>query len=383
MDQIINQYTSRAVDLQRFSEQVRLKTLGYLKQLSIDLAAEIHRADPSAPALTKFKRQRLEKLFENVKDIIRVAYRDINLVANAEIRPLILEESGFTVDALNRALGVNIAEIQFTGPQISALMSDTLIEGAPSSDWWARQDRALAQKFEDQMRQGILRGETNAELVRRVRGAATGKRSVYWLGDERKVFVEFAGGIMDVGTRQAEALVRTSVQAVSNAANYETLRQNSDIVRGVQAMVTLDLRTTVICMARSSAVWDLDSGNPISGTTEIFPGPPPWHWGCRTFLIPYLYSWETLRKKKLPAGKHKKILEIPASTRASMTGQVAAGTSYETWLKSQPIDVQKDKLGPGKYNLWKKGKLTFTDLINQKGRPLTVAELKNRRINGA
>jgi hypothetical protein len=192
------------------------------------------------------------------------------------------------------------------------------------------------------------------------------------------VFVEFAGGIMDTGTRQAEALVRSSVQAVSNAANYETLKRNSDAVRGVQAVVTLDTRTSDICIARSSAVWDLETGNPISGTSEKFPGPPPWHWNCRTFLVPYLYSWETLRRKDLPVGKHKKILEIPPSTRASMNGQVAAGTSYETWLKKQPKSVQLDKLGPTKYELWKSDKLTFTDLINQQGRPLTVSELKQK-----
>lgn len=375
-DTIADRYTARAADLQRFSEHVRLRTLGYLEQLRIDLENEIRRVDPSAPALTKFKERRLKKLLDSVNDTIRVAYRDMERASREEIRPLVSDEARFAVSTLNGAVGVDIASVQLTGPQITALMSDTLIEGAPSAYWWRRQEGAMARRFADQMRQGVLRGETNAELVRRVRGTATGKRDSYWIDGKRKTFVEFSGGIMDTGTRQAEALVRSSVQAVSNAANYETLQANSDVVRGTQAVVTLDTRTTTICVARSSAVWDLKTGNPISGTTETFPGPPPWHWNCRTFLIPYLYTWETLRRKDLPAGTHKKILEIPQSTRASMNGQIAAGTSYEAWLKKQPKSVQLDKLGPGKYKLWTEDKLTFTDLINQRGRPLTVKELE-------
>lgn len=183
---------------------------------------------------------------------------------------------------------------------------------------------------------------------------------------------------METAVRQAEALVRSSVQAVSNAANYETLLKNSNVVRGTQTVVTLDLRTTTICISRSSAVWDLKTGRPIQGTAEGFPGAPPWHWNCRTFLIPYLYSWETLRKKPLPKSTHNKILEIAPTTRASMDGQVATGTSYEKWLASKPKSVQLDKLGPTKYKLWKSDKITFTDLVNQQGRPLTVAELQER-----
>jgi len=377
-DRIVDRYISRTVDLQRFSEEVRQRALGYLRQLEIELAEEIRRIDPSAPALLKFKEQRLNKLLEQVRTVIRPTYSAMESSVAAELRPLVADEARFAVDTINRLLTVNIADITLTGPQITELLSNTLIEGAPSSAWWGRQEQSLYRAFEDQMRQGILRGETNSELVQRIRGMPTGKRSAYRIDDERKVFTDFAGGIMDVGMRQAEALVRSSVQAVSNAANYETLKRNSDVVRGVQAVVTLDTRTSAICMARSSAVWDLKTGNPIQGTSEQFPGPPPWHWNCRTFLTPYLYSWETLRRKDLPAGEHKKILEIEPSTRASVDGQVAAGTSYEAWLRKQPKAVQLDKLGPGKYDLWKSGNLTFTDLINQQGRPLTVRELKQR-----
>jgi len=377
-DALEDKYISRAADLERLKESVRQRSLGYLRELQTELERQIRDISPTEPAAPSWRRRRLEKLLAYVKVTIREAYSAARSAANREIRPLVREQAGFTVSTLNSALGVDIASVTLTPERISALMSDTLIEGAPSGDWWSRQESNLLRKFEDQIRQGVLQGETNAQLVQRVRGTATGKREVYWLNGKRKVYVEFAGGIMETGTRQAEALVRSSVQAVSNEANLETLRQNSDIVQGVQAVVTLDLRTTTICIGRSSAVWDLETGKPISGTTESFPGAPPWHWNCRTFLIPYLKSWESLRRKQLPPGKHNKILEIEPTTRASMDGQVAAGTSYEAWLRSKPKSVQLEKLGPTKYELWQENKITFTDLVNQRGRPLTVAELQEK-----
>jgi hypothetical protein len=51
------------------------------------------------------------------------------------------------------------------------------------------------------------------------------------------------------------------------------------VLQGVQAIVTLDARTSAICMARSGMAWDFD-GKPLNDETGIdFPGPPP---GIRT-----------------------------------------------------------------------------------------------------
>jgi len=36
-------------------------------------------------------------------------------------------------------------------------------------------------------------------------------------------------------------------------------------------------------------------------------------------------------------------------------------------------------LGAGKWALWKAGKLSLSDLIDQSGRPLSLAELRARR----
>jgi hypothetical protein len=279
-DKFADVYTARAVDLQRFSEHVRVRTLGYLEELERELVRLLRENDPTAPALTVWRKRRLEQLLKDARAAITTVYRTMSAASSKEIRPLVQSEAAFVGKTLNATVGVDIATVRFTPEMVTSIMRDTLIEGAPSREWWKRQSASLTRSFTDQMRQGVLQGESLGDLVRRVRGTATGKRNVYWIGEppKRKIYVEFSGGIMDTGTRQAEALVRTSVQAISNEARYQSLEQNEDVVRGVQALVTLDNRTSVTCMARSSAAWDLKTGKPISGTSESFPGSPPWHW---------------------------------------------------------------------------------------------------------
>jgi hypothetical protein len=58
-----------------------------------------------------------------------------------------------------------------------------------------------------------------------------------------------------------------------------------------------------------------------------------------------------------------------------MDGQVSSKLGYEGWLKSKPEKFQRDVLGSTKFDLWNKGSLKFTDMVNQSGNALTLAQL--------
>ncbi|WP_424411224.1 phage minor head protein [Pasteurella sp. PK-2025] len=70
--------------------------------------------------------------------------------------------------------------------------------------------------------------------------------------------------------------------------------------------------------------------------------------------------------------------EIPESTRASMDGQVKENITYEDWLKNKTKAQQDEILGKGKADLWRNGVITFRDMLDQSGRPLTLKELKEK-----
>lgn len=77
--------------------------------------------------------------------------------------------------------------------------------------------------------------------------------------------------------------------------------------------------------------------------------------------------------------------EAPASTRASMNGQVPASLSYYQWLKMQPASFVEDTLGPARAALFLKGGQAQTSLracSSIATSSLTLEELR-RLIPGA
>ncbi|WP_327078137.1 colicin D domain-containing protein, partial [Glaesserella parasuis] len=70
--------------------------------------------------------------------------------------------------------------------------------------------------------------------------------------------------------------------------------------------------------------------------------------------------------------------EMPSSTRASQDGPVSEQINYENWLKSKSPGQQDQVLGKGKADLWRRGVITFADMLDQSGRPLTLKDLSYR-----
>ena len=237
-----------------------------------------------------------------------------------------------------------------TEAALKALVNGSLIEGAPTSAWWAKQSQDLQFKFASQVRQGIAQNETLQQIIRRVAGS-------------KKLGIP---GIMDVSRRNASALVHSSIMQVANDARMATFKANDDIVKGVRFLATLDSHTSLQCIANSGAEWTLD-GEPMSGTTQPF-NPPPLHFNCRSMLVPVTLSYRELGID----------VDEPKGTRASDLGQIPADTSFDDFLKRHDAAYVDDLLGPGRADLWRKGTITLSDLLGQTGRPLTLAQLKGK-----
>lgn len=69
---------------------------------------------------------------------------------------------------------------------------------------------------------------------------------------------------------------------------------------------------------------------------------------------------------------------MPTSTRASMNGQVDERVNYESWLNSKTAEEKEQILGKGKADLWQRGVITFSDMLDQSGRPMTLKELYSK-----
>jgi hypothetical protein len=70
--------------------------------------------------------------------------------------------------------------------------------------------------------------------------------------------------------------------------------------------------------------------------------------------------------------------EFKPGARAAMNGEAAGNATYSDWLKSRSEEMQNDILGKGKAEMWRAGKITVQDLLDQSGRPMTLKQLQDK-----
>jgi SPP1 gp7 family putative phage head morphogenesis protein len=371
---------THAVNLERLKASEVQQISAMLRTLQGQLLEQLNSLDPTAVG-GKTRANRLLRLFKNVQATIRANYSIIQkhhgetLTNVAELEGKMLQNAVGQGVAGAPKVGVALMNTLPPTTTLRALVNNTLIMGATQKEHWARQAGDLQQRFQDQMREGILAGEGVQDLTRRVRGSQANN---------------FKDGIMNVKRYQAEALVRTSVQSVSNAARDEVIQANDDLFNGVQWLSTLDSRTSDICKARSGLRWDNDK-KPVGHNKKW--SPPPAHWNCRSIVTPITKNWSELTGKVAQAKTAEftenfktalakqgfdaaAIAGIRRKMQSSMDGYVPAEFTYEDWIKSKPIDFQKQVLGEPRWRLWNSGKIGFVDLVDQRSNPLSLAELQ-------
>ena len=363
-DDIADRFIQHDVNLLRLQAHQRVVILKELQALEASLITAIQ--EHSAQTFTKARQQALLK---QVRETIATSYGTIAAEHTDQLQAMAAHESQVAGKFVNQAISATVMAVGVPDAVIKSLTSDSTILGAPVRKIWEGEAGKAYPAFVSAMRQGILAGETTDQLVRRVRGTAANR---------------FKDGILQARKSTVDMLVRTSAASVLNDARLETFKNNDDVLDGYQALVTLDDRTSSICQARSGFAWDFE-GHPIPGTptNEDFPGPPPWHPSCRTTLLPVLKSYgDMLDDPALDEQVQTELDKLPPETQSSMDGQVAGKLTYEQWLKTKSAAFQQQTLGPGKYALWKEGKISLRDLIDQRGRPLTLGQLKQLDARG-
>ena len=341
-DEIALSRLDHEIDLLRYAAGANRRVRVLLYDLRDDLAGRLAKANLSATNET-----RLSAVLKDVQGMISGGYGKIDALMTSQLGGLVATEAAALAKSVNKAVGVSIMDGLLPKATINVLLRDTLILGAPSSEWWLRQAGDLRFRFATQIRLGMMQGETNAQLISRVRAI---------------------DGLMGISYKSAEALVRTSVMTVANRAALATMQANRDTIAGMQQISTLDDRTTEVCIAYDRATWDID-GNPIRDTKLPFNGGPPRHWNCRSVLVPITKTWRDMGID---------VEEFKPTTRAAMNGVAAGNATYSDWLKTRSEEMQNDILGKGKAEMWRAGKITVQDLLDQSGRPMTLKQLQDK-----
>lgn len=334
------------LDLLRFEAGTRRRVLQILNTMHLELLARLSEGD-----LTAFGRRRVNALISQAVDAIEGYYARADESAGQALGAAAESAARGTARSMDRALAVvDFSASLPTASALEAIASDSLIMGAPSEEWWARQARDTSFRFSTAVRQGLAAGDTTEQVVARVAG-----RSGY-------------PGIMDVTRANARSLVHTSIQAVAAEARRAVYRKNDDVVEGVRQVSTLDTNTTEVCMAYDGAEFDLE-GEPMEGTDLPYESGVPRHWNCRSIEVPITKTFRALGVD---------VDEPDAGQRASSEGPVDGEMTFGDFLGTLSEAEQDEALGPGRADLWRDGKITMQQLLDQRGNPLSLAQLGSK-----
>ncbi len=329
------------LDIYRLDASTRAKVIKLLDQMEHELEAKLMDKN-----LTNWNKARVEKLLAQAYAITSEYYGEAQNTLADVLDGVAKVSSSTTAAGLAAIIPVSLDVGIPTTAYVAKLASDLITQGATQKEWWAAQTKDTNFKFSAQVRQGLIQGETNAQIIKRVQS------------------------VIDVSRRNAASLVQTSVQTVANEARLAVFEENSDITKGFIYHSTLDGHTCPTCGAYDGKQWTNDR-KPINGAPAF--RNPPLHFSCRCVMSVVVKTNAELGFPEIPDARPGK--------RASSDGPISDKTTFEDFLGRQSQAFQDSTLGKGRAQLWRDGKITLDDLINGNAQPLTLDQLKAKYEN--
>lgn len=361
------------VHLLRFSEGQAKAAADALKLAEQELLERI--AGEMAKGLNP---ERLNSLLASIYELRAKAFGELSAQMQEELKKLAETEAAWEDTAMKGSSPVmlNLASVPLE--TLHAAVASP-IAGIPLDGWLNSMNAAESTKLQQAVTQAVLQGQSIDDLVRRIRGTKANG---------------YKDGIMSATTRSAEALARTSVNHVSNAARQLVWEANSDVVRGLRWTSTLDGRTSDLCKSRDGHVAPMGDQGILPSDQPLIPSGarPPGHFNCRSVMIalldgvelagdrPFVMDARTRADREKGFRKEAKergvpIQQIRQEWADKYVGRVPAATSYQDWLKGQPKEFQNEVLGLGKAELFRAG-TPLERFVDTSGKVLTLKQLQ-------
>ena len=230
--QLVEQTIRHQVFLERMKTGEANQYAEFLREIDRSIRMRLSGED-----LTQFTRQRLDRLIGAVDSDIAAIYDRFWDELEGRLDDVAQYEAGFESRSINQVLN-NFETVIPSADQIrAAVIAAPLSVRGPDGgkllesfyrDW----TEAERQRVSGAVRQGFFEGQTNAQIIRAIRGTKA---------------ANFSDGLLAINSRNAEAVVRTAVQHVASVARQETWNANPSLVRSIRWISTLDSRTTQIC----------------------------------------------------------------------------------------------------------------------------------------
>jgi hypothetical protein len=357
--QLLDAAVDHAIDLTRYSTGVVYRIMAELNRADARLVAALAEALLRLDAQS-FTVERLEALLSSVRALNAEAYAAVRALLEAELKGLAEVEAAAQAAQLRSAIPP-VVQLRFpiaavSADQVYAAALSQPFQGRLLRDWAASLADGRLRQVREAVRQGYVDGQTSADIIRRVRGTRA---------------LRYADGLLERPRRELATIVQTALSHTAQIARQASYDANADLLKGVKWTATLDSRTTKhICAPRDGKMYTADrSHKPIGHKLPWLGGPGRLHFNCRSVSVPITKSW---RELGIDAD------DMTPGQRASMDGAVPADMTYAQWFAKQSAARQDEIVGPTRGQLFRAGKLTFDRFTDDRGRWLTLEQLRKR-----
>lgn len=327
---LIEALTRHQIFLERRSSGIVNELNPVLERMSDDIRQRL------LLARTDFQVYRLERLLRDVREVIELSGGEYGEQLQLALEELTEYEAGFTQRALENVINVPVA----------TPAPEQLIASVTQASARIVQGKNIVNVTVPQLVDQFTRSKRD-QVLQAVRAG-------FIAGDPLDVTVRNISSITDRQMRrQAASMVRTATNHMATQARKATYDQNSDVLEGLERTAVLDGRTSLQCLANDGRIYPVD-------TTDL----PPYHFSCRTVMVPKVRDAFTLFRDK--------------GQRASKDGPVDAQLTYSGFLKRQSKEFQDEVLGVERASLFRSGKVTLDKFVDEQGRTLTLNELRQR-----
>lgn len=322
------------VFLQRYYSGTTRRVMQLLQDVEKDLIRQLKTLDIDSNTTIK----QVDKQLESIRAVISEGYALAGRDLLQEMKDAAVYEQEWQHKTITDAVPIELNLTMAAPVTLFAAIEDTPFQGKLLKEWIDKLDQESFNSIQSAVRMGLVEGQSYSDITRRIIGTKA---------------LQYTDGVMHLNRTKTQALVSTAVAHSTNAARDEFYKANDDIVKAVQFVATLDMRTTPICRAKDGQVYPLDA----------YPR-PPLHFRCRSSVVGVIKSWKELGLKEPTAG-----------TRASMDGQVAETETYQTWLAKKSPEFQDEVLGKARGEMFRNG-TTLDRFVDDSGKQYTLEQLK-------
>jgi len=388
-----------AIDLNRYSNSVARRIINEYNNIIVEATDKLKILEGS----DSYKAQRLRAIIAQVKESLNTWAGDATEITASNLQGLALLQTEFIEEQLKKSLPkgarnivrtveispqfaqsvvttdptqLNLITLQqdifksVTGsPQTYSLTAGqgaiiTLPDGRTVQKAFRGISTSSADLLGKEVRTGLLQGQTTDEIVKKLKG-----RLLFNQKGSVKQLAKAGGSLTAATNRQVTAIVRTSVNQVSNAASQNVYKSNSDITQKYRYVATLDSRTSSICAALDGQIFEYGDG-PL----------PPQHFNCRSTTVAVI-DYEGLKEQ----GYDFKPPRV--GKRSALGGMVPSNMTYGQWLKDTAAGkaAQLDVFGsPSRVKYFNKisknggPQAALQKMIRDDGSELTLSQLQRR-----